>query len=208
MNFVKHELRRECGSANRWDQTAGCVYLVLQVSPKKEVARSKVRGSRWPFHVAMTRWPNSSLRRSRTAIKRCAEAPSCTHQRFRNAPPPPLHLKMLLKLSYKVVVHHFQIIQSIYISVKEKWPDYLLVATKSDPDCTVNFCWLQLTSKLNAGGCPAAEAYSLTLWVLTWPFMAKPSHLQQRMTAGTLRFICNGQPAIAQTAFAEHNLEK
>jgi hypothetical protein len=24
---------------------------------------------------------------------------------------------------------------TIYISVKEEWPDYLVVATKSDPDC-------------------------------------------------------------------------
>jgi hypothetical protein len=50
-------------------------------------------------------------------------------------PPPPLHLKMLLKLWHQIVVQHLQIIQAIYISVKEEWPDYLVVATKSDPDC-------------------------------------------------------------------------
>jgi hypothetical protein len=46
------------------------------------------------------------------------------------------------------------------------------------------------------------------LWVLTWPFMAKPASSPTTIDRRTLRFVCNVQLAIAQTAFAEHNLEE
>ena len=148
MNFVTNAVLQIVEIKRR-----ACVYLVLQVSPKKEVAR--VRGSRWPFH-AMVEGNDTVTKQFSQTITDCNY--TMCRSTILNPPEisecsPLLHLKMLLKLWYHVVVQHLQIIQSIYISVKKEWPDYLVVATKSDPDCQFVLTTVDMEIKCGCFSC-------------------------------------------------------
>ena len=135
-NFSTHQLHCWYGFASQQDLLEGLCKLCFLGIPKEKVTWGKIRWAWGPFHImmqgndALTKQFSQTLTNcNQTMCRGAILYPPQMSECSRSWP-----REVVLELRYHIVVDHMQTIQTIDISLEEEWPNYLTIATKSDPN--------------------------------------------------------------------------